>query len=277
MTLSGIDVASYQGTTYNTSGLSFVLIKATEGDSYVNPHHAGQVATARSHGLIVGHYHFVRPGNMKAQVTYFRQQAGAHPGDILALDWEDPNVSCADKDTWLRYLETLSPQNRVILYCNRDFWLNRDHTSYCGEGLWIADPNAQAGHPRVQHPWTIHQYSEAGGLDHNVANFADLTAFKKWTAKGITPPVVHPTASYVPFPGSAWFHIGRKDPIVAAMHKRLVAESCNHYQSSKNQDVIGSGDVNSYQAWQRKCGYSGKAASWPPGKTTWDKLKVPRS
>ncbi|MER6331867.1 N-acetylmuramoyl-L-alanine amidase [Streptomyces sp. NPDC001034] len=87
-----------------------------------------------------------------------------------------------------------------------------------------------------------------------------------------------PTAQkYEPFPGPAWFTTGRKSPIVAAMHDRLVAVGCNHYQSSKNKDVIGPGDVASYEAWQRKCGYSGSAASWPPGPTTWAKLHVPNS
>lgn len=82
-----------------------------------------------------------------------------------------------------------------------------------------------------------------------------------------------PTApKYEPFPGAAWFSMGRKSLIVAAMHDRLVAVGCNHYQSSANKNVLGSGDKASYEAWQRKCGYPG---DWPPGKTTWDLLKVP--
>ncbi|MCX5537710.1 peptidoglycan-binding protein [Streptomyces sp. NBC_00006] len=80
---------------------------------------------------------------------------------------------------------------------------------------------------------------------------------------------------YVPFPGASWFTTGRKSPIVAAMHNRLVAVGCNRYQSSADKDVIGSGDVASYEAWQRKCGYTGAAAKWPPGPTTWNKLQVP--
>ncbi|MDX3759356.1 peptidoglycan-binding protein [Streptomyces sp. AK02-04a] len=87
---------------------------------------------------------------------------------------------------------------------------------------------------------------------------------------GIVP--VKPSPKYEPFPGADWFSMGRKSPIVAAMHDRLVAVGCNHYQSSTNKDVIGSGDEASYEAWQRKCGYPG---DWPPGKTTWDLLKVP--
>ncbi|CAK7288546.1 peptidoglycan-binding protein [Streptomyces misionensis] len=88
-------------------------------------------------------------------------------------------------------------------------------------------------------------------------------------------PAPAPKPSYEPFPGAAWFVMGRKSPIVKAMRQRLIAEGCNHYQSNKDQDVIGSGDKASYEAWQRKCGFSGAAATWPPGKTTWDRLKVP--
>ncbi|MFE5855023.1 peptidoglycan-binding protein [Streptomyces sp. NPDC056500] len=93
------------------------------------------------------------------------------------------------------------------------------------------------------------------------------------------PPVKKPPVKpvYEPFPGAAWFVMGRKSPIVAAMRRRLIAVGCNRYQSSTNPDVLGSGDKASYEAWQRKCGYTGDAAKWPPGKTTWDLLKVPNS
>jgi hypothetical protein len=86
----------------------------------------------------------------------------------------------------------------------------------------------------------------------------------------VTPP--KPAVKYEPFPGAGWFVMGRKSPIVEAMHNRLVAVGCGRYQSSSNKDVIGSGDKASYEAWQRKCGYPG---DWPPGKTTWDLLHVP--
>lgn len=274
MTVSGIDVASYQSTDYSTAGLSFVMVKATEGSSYVNPRHAGQVATGRSHGLVVGHYHFARPGSMTTQATYFLQHAAPMAGEVLVLDWEDTGVSNADKDAWIKHVQAAAPGHRVVLYCNRDFWINRDHTSFCGDGLWIADPDSPAGHPQVTHSWVFHQYSEAGGLDHDVANFASAAALHTWAAKGHAP-------AYEPFPGAAWFTVGRRSPIVAAMHDRLVAVGCNHYQSSANKDVIGSGDIASYEAWQRKYntehhkGWSGSALKWPPGKETWDALKVP--
>ena len=80
---------------------------------------------------------------------------------------------------------------------------------------------------------------------------------------------------YEPFPGASFFRAGRRSPIIAAMHKRLVAVGCNRYQSTTNQDVWGSGDVASYAAWQRRCGYSGSAADGIPGPTSWAALHVP--
>ncbi|MBD9700618.1 peptidoglycan-binding protein [Streptomyces sp. ID01-12c] len=92
-----------------------------------------------------------------------------------------------------------------------------------------------------------------------------------------TPPVTQPPPkpAYEPFPGTSFFRDGRRSPIIAAMHKRLVAEGCNRYQSTTNQDVWGSGDERSYAAWQRKLGFAGAAADGIPGPTSWTALKVP--
>ncbi|GGW67692.1 hypothetical protein GCM10010320_56140 [Streptomyces caelestis] len=65
------------------------------------------------------------------------------PGDILALGWETTSdgtyASNAEKDLFLRKLKDLRPNNQVVLYCNRNFLLNHDTTSYAGDALWIAD------------------------------------------------------------------------------------------------------------------------------------------
>jgi hypothetical protein len=89
------------------------------------------------------------------------------------------------------------------------------------------------------------------------------------------PAPAKPAVKYVTFPGAAFFVTGRRSVHIAAMHKRLVAEGCNHYQSSANSDTWGSGDKASYAAWQKKLGYTGSGADGIPGKTSWDKLHVP--
>nr|WTB31187.1 peptidoglycan-binding protein [Streptomyces sp. NBC_00830] len=96
--------------------------------------------------------------------------------------------------------------------------------------------------------------------------------------KGTEPaaPPAKPKPKYEPFPGASWFKTGRKSPIVSRMHDRLVAVGCNRYASSKNKDTLGSGDVASYEAYQRLLGFTGSAAKWPPGPTSWAALRVPK-
>jgi len=123
-------------------------------------------------------------------------------------------------------------------------------------GMWAND-GGQYGHHQIR-----------GNAHVDPGPMPNLAAF------GTTPvkPKPKPAVKYEPFPGAAWFSMGRTSPIVAAMHDRLVAVGCSRYKSSTGKSTIGSGDKASYEAWQEKCGFPG---DWPPGKTTWDLLKVP--
>ncbi|MEU6510413.1 MULTISPECIES: glycoside hydrolase family 25 protein [unclassified Streptomyces] len=180
--LSGIDVSAFQSSSYDTSGLSFAFVKATEGRSYVNPHATAQAKTARDAGLVVGFYHFLWPGNLTAQAEHFVTAAPSQAGDILAVDWETTgdgtHASGAEKDAFLKKVKALRPTHRVILYCNRDFWLTVDDTSYAGDGLWIAD-YVSAGHPRIKAKWRFHQYT-SDPHDKDVADFPSKAALKQW-------------------------------------------------------------------------------------------------
>ncbi|MFE4666604.1 glycoside hydrolase family 25 protein [Streptomyces sp. NPDC056716] len=182
--LNGIDVSSYQSSTYDTAGLSFVFVKATEGRTYVNPKLTDQTKHGRDAGLVVGFYHFLWPGNLTAQAEHFVAKAPDQPGDILAVDWENTgdgtHASNTEKDTFIKKVKALRPNNRVILYCNRNFWLTIDTTSYAGDGLWIAD-YVTAGEPRIEAKWRFHQYTDTP-LDKNVGDFSSRTALKDWAA-----------------------------------------------------------------------------------------------
>ncbi|MGW0822506.1 GH25 family lysozyme [Streptomyces sp. NPDC002845] len=179
MTVKGVDVASYQATDFSTKGLDFAFVKITEGTSYTNPKWVAQRGTARDAGLVTGFYHFVRPGSMTAQADYFLSKINLRAGDILALDWEDPGVSCAEKDAWLKYVKRKAPGHRVILYCNVDYWTTRDTTSYAGDGLWIAQYNGKPGRPSIKAEWKFHQYTSTP-IDTNLGNFANAAALRAW-------------------------------------------------------------------------------------------------
>lgn len=188
--IHGIDVASYQAETYKTTGLDFVFVKATEGTKYVNPKMSRQAATARTAGLVVGFYHFLHPGNIKAQAAYFVDRCASLEGDLLVCDWETTpggkGASCAEKDAFLAEVKRLRPGHRVGLYCNRDYWLNRDTTSKAGDFLWIADPG-KAGFPHIKAKWLVHQYKIDGGTDRNVAQFESRAAMREWAGYPAVP------------------------------------------------------------------------------------------
>ncbi|MFI8830554.1 peptidoglycan-binding protein [Streptomyces afghaniensis] len=79
-----------------------------------------------------------------------------------------------------------------------------------------------------------------------------------------------------PFPGAAWFKRSPRSPLVTAMGKRLVAEGYRGYASGPGPKWTEA-DRQAYAWWQRKLGYSGTDADGWPGKSSWDKLKVPKN
>lgn len=79
---------------------------------------------------------------------------------------------------------------------------------------------------------------------------------------------------YQPFPGAAWFTGQPDSPVVTAMGRRLVAESCSAYAVGPGPQW-SSADQRSYAMWQRKLGYTGADADGWPGIASWDALKVP--
>lgn len=167
--------------------------------------------------------------------------------DTPLKNWDKLNAwirSCGVPDTW--------PMGHPV-----DFTPHRSESVWETKGGWY-------GHSQV--PENDHQ---------DPGSWPNFIEPQPPTGTGSASAPIGSKPQYEPFPGAGFFTNGRKSPIIAAMHKRLVAVGCNHYQSTTNQDVWGSGDKNSYAAWQRHLGYSGSAADGIPGKTSWDKLQVP--
>lgn len=278
MTVHGIDVSSHQPTDYDLDGVDFVFVKATEGVSYVNPKMRAQADRARRAGLVVGWYHFVRPGDMAAQARYFAEQCASIEGDPLWLDWEDPGVSCADKDRFLSELKRLrGSTHRIGLYCSVDFWKNHDTTSNAGDALWIAHYGVTAGHPGITAKWSFHQYTSSP-LDKNVGAFTDGQALKAWAGK--TPAPAKPAPPTVDL--SRLVQAARTDPAAKQGHQtyaagvRLVEAALRAEgllgSTYASDGSFGSVTVTAYAAWQRRLGYTGRDADGIPGRTSLERL-----
>lgn len=191
--LKGIDVSSYQGSTPDLSGLDFVFIKVTEGLGYVSPKWVSQRQAARARGVVTGFYHYPNISNSAvAEADHFLSQINLAAGDLLVLDWEwyGQNVTDAQarayKDAWLAYVKAKVPGHKVGIYADTGNWKNVDQNSNCGDFLWIADYTT-AGQPRVQHPWTFHQWSDQP-QDEDVANFASVADLKAWAGSSAPAP-----------------------------------------------------------------------------------------
>lgn len=174
--------------------------------------------------------------------------------DFLAWLHKNHNVPLTGPSMWLTY----GPDTRRPGITPASYGASPARMSFA---QWEAFKGI-CGHQHVPE----NDHGDPGSLP-----FARLVALA-----GATQPA-KPKPSYEPFPGSSFFTTGRRSPIIAAMHKRLVVVGCGRYQSDANADVWGSGDKASYAAWQRHLGYTGNDADGTPGKTSWDKLHVPNT
>lgn len=211
MGIYGQDWSSYQGTNPDTTGLSFVFTKITEGLGYVNPRWKAQMDWARSKGLVVGGYHYPHMhNNAVSEVQYMLSQWTPEIGDIVVLDWEGYDASNAGigvaesisyKNAFLAQLKAKLPDNPVGTYCNTDY-LARDHNM--GDFLWIATANRAAGDPGINLPWVFHQYS-ANSVDKDYANFNSLADLKNWALSFNQGDIVTP-ADIAAIAAAVWNH-----------------------------------------------------------------------
>ncbi len=111
MSLRVIDAASHQGD-MNQSAMDFdaLIVKATEGTSYINPYCDGEFQEALKLGKKLGVYHYARNANgntPEAEARFFVDNTKGYIGKAIpVLDWEDKdtsNVAWALK--WLQIVE----------------------------------------------------------------------------------------------------------------------------------------------------------------------------
>lgn len=98
----GIDISSHQGDidwdkVSQDKNIRFVYIKATEGASYRSPHYSRNITLAKSHGILVGSYHYLRTtSTMRAQFNNFLQVATVSSQDLI------PMIDVEELGSWSR-------------------------------------------------------------------------------------------------------------------------------------------------------------------------------
>lgn len=139
------DVSSNNGVisipSYSRAGHAVLIIKATQGTSYVNPDHFEQANLAHEFGITVVHYHFVEPGDNQAQIDHFRNVyiRAWRKGDYVCGDFEVDGLTGSSTSDFLRKLHA-ETTHEPILYTYKSFLENQLRGAVVpGKRLWLAD------------------------------------------------------------------------------------------------------------------------------------------
>lgn len=151
----GIDISSYQGNEINDleksrDSLDFIICKATQGVTFIDPMFQMNWTTIKEKGFIRGAYHFyVSSDNPSEQAEFFIERIkDIQPNDLPpVVDIEQGgivgNIQPAEiQQSALTVLKTIEEQLHIkpIIYTNADFankYLN--NPEFANYPLWIAD------------------------------------------------------------------------------------------------------------------------------------------
>jgi GH25 family lysozyme M1 (1,4-beta-N-acetylmuramidase) len=197
-TLEGIDVSHWQGTIdwtkVSAAGKRFVIMKATDGTTFIDPQYATNHARARAAGLRTTAYHFARPsttaGDAVAEADHLVAVAGLGDGDMIpALDLETTGgLGTAALQSWVAsWLHEVTARIgvRPMIYTSPNFWKTYmgDTRSFADAGyttLWIAHWNVASPTVPAQnwggHGWTFWQYSDCGTVP-GISGCVDLDRY----------------------------------------------------------------------------------------------------
>lgn len=177
MPLNGIDVASYQTgiDPANIPYLDFVIAKATEGTSYLNPAFEDQITKSEQAGKLIGAYHYVNGSGATAEADYFWSKVKHLKGKaIFAIDWESGgNTAWSDEGylkTLVRRFIDISGIKPLIYASKSSFPWKVAEELDCG--TWVAQYASTNPTGWQVSPWneymyscTIRQYASTGQLD----------------------------------------------------------------------------------------------------------------
>ena len=231
MSLKGIDISNHQrGLDISKIDCDFVIIKATEGKSYVDKSCDGFFQQALSLGKKLGVYHFANNSDntAKQEADWFIQNTQGYIGKAIPiLDWED-NIT--DNVPWvLEWLQRVEEAYgcKPLIYMsesvvNRHDWSPVANANY---GIWVAkyrdnlpdynyDMSKAGNMPSIKY-WStmaLWQWTSTGRLNGWNGNldldvfYGDAAAWDKYLGSGsgvVTPskpkpsaPVEQPSKSY---------------------------------------------------------------------------------
>ncbi|KAK4496308.1 hypothetical protein PRZ48_012288 [Zasmidium cellare] len=192
-TVYGFDISHYQSSVdfnaaYNSGGLRFVYIKATEGTTYKDPSFSSHYTGATNAGFIRGGYHFASgTGDGSQEANYFLANGGGWSNDGRTLpgmlDLEGDCISVSWIQTFSNTYHAKTGRYPV-LYSSPSWWSSCTGNSNAfvnTNPLWMACYRSSPCTPQGGWPYyTIWQNADSNpyGGDSDQFN-GDMTQLKK--------------------------------------------------------------------------------------------------
>ena len=192
----GIDVSHIQGdvdwTSVLQAGYVFAFIKATEGETVVDPMFSQNWSGAEEAGLLRGAYHFFHAEDSpQTQAELFWKTVGENGELPLVVDVEQEesgitvpatDVVTANLTDFLALLQQMSGRQPMI-YTNRGYWDALETTAFEDYPLWLADyvtnwapGSSPPSLPTGWNTWAFWQHSESGQVP-GISKSTDLNVF----------------------------------------------------------------------------------------------------
>ncbi|WP_179394738.1 GH25 family lysozyme [Lacticaseibacillus absianus] len=184
-----------------------VIIKATQGTTYVNPKCNGQYAAAKAAGKKLGLYHYAAGGDPVAEADYFISNINNYVGEaLLAVDWEGyQNAAYGKNSNWVKQFVT-RVHDLTNQWCL--LYTGAEGARECANvkdlcGLWFAGypyyPGTQRMYPTFEVPakfpystapwptYTMWQFTSSDGTkDMSISNMP-IESWDKFIGKAIAP------------------------------------------------------------------------------------------
>ncbi|UYY89802.1 GH25 family lysozyme [Weissella confusa] len=192
MALNGIDISNWQaGINLSAVPADFVIVKVTEGTTYVSPVADTQYQGAKSTGRLLGVYHFATGAGAAEEAKFFLSNVQGYLGEaVLFLDWEG-DVVAKGVGYAKAFLDYVYQQTgiRPLIYMSKSVTNSYDWSTVSANyGLWVAQYADSNPTGYQDEPWTdakgygswsgpaIFQYASTGRLSGYNGNL-DLDKF----------------------------------------------------------------------------------------------------
>jgi len=171
-------------------GVTGVILKATEGTSYVDPTFAERYAAALDAGLATASYHFLKAGGIPQQMDLFLDTVQPRPGERMCIDHED-DASLKELEQAVTTLQSDSRDIQVTVYSGhliKDQCGSKANAVLATTSLWLAQYTSAASPTwpaQIWPDWSLWQYTDKATVagigqpvDGNRFNGSDANALK---------------------------------------------------------------------------------------------------